>query len=282
MLQRGSNVSPIVIPPESINDFIRNHFGLRGECRNVIAACATGAYSIALAASWIEQGLCDVVLAGSAEPPPHPLMEAGFRNMGVLSDEAVMRPFDRRRSGFVFGAGAGICVLEAEDHFKRRSGQPQYAVLSGWGLGSDTHSAVAFNSNGQHIADVIGRALSRAKLLSTEVSYVHAHGTATRLNDWIETQALMKAFGPHAGQLMISATKASTGHMLGAAGSAGFIFTVLALKDQFIPPTATLEESDPECPLDYTPGRGHAAGFEHAMALSFGFGGAIGALVVSR
>jgi 3-oxoacyl-[acyl-carrier-protein] synthase II len=270
-----------VLPPESLQETLRDHFLIQGECRNIIAACATGAYALATAALWIESGLCDVVLAGSAEPWPHRLIETGFRNMGVLSDEEVMRPFDRHRSGFVFGAGAGICVLESEAHARGR-GREGIAHLSGWGLGSDSHSSVAFNSNGRHIADVIDRALKRAHLEASDISYVHAHGTATRLNDWIETQALMKAFGSQAPRLMISATKASTGHLLGAAGSVGFVLSLLALKNQFIPPTATLQEADPECPLDYTPGHGRPAPFHHALALSFGFGGPIGALLASR
>jgi 3-oxoacyl-[acyl-carrier-protein] synthase II len=269
------------LPPELINEFVVQHFGLRGESRNVIAACATGAYSIALGASWIEQGFCDVVLAGSIEPYPHPLIEAGFRKMGVMSHEGVTRPFDHRRSGFNLGEGAGMVVLESEAHARHR-GVKSYGRLTGWALGSDTHSAVAFNSNGAKIARVINRALKHGGLSAEAVRHVNAHGTATRLNDWIETQALLQAFGPHAKDLMISATKASTGHLLGASGSVEFIFTTLALRDQYIPPTATLEEADPECPLDYTPGKGHTASFDHALSLSFGFGGPIGALVVSR
>jgi len=318
-------------PPDALNDFVARQFGLKGERRNVIAACATGAYSIALAASWIEQGLCDVVLGGSVEPYPHPLIEAGFRQMGVISSDGTTRPFDQKRTGFTFGEGAGIIVLESAEHFRKRQkrtaadqngGQPgrqptrtaargsclekgyhspkfrsadspvdrlsgrlpfspPYAVLSGWAVGADAHSAVAFNSNGSRIASVIEKALSRGGISAGTVKHVNAHGTATRLNDWIETQALVKAFGPHAQSLMISATKSSTGHLLGAAGSVELIFTVLALGHQFVPPTAALETTDPECPLDYTPRRGHAAAFEHALSLSFGFGGPIGALVVS-
>lgn len=133
--------------PDVINDFVRQRFGLRGESRNVIAACATGVYSVAIAASWIEQGLCDLVLAGSVEPYPHPLVEAGFHQMGVMSSDGVTRPFDRRRSGFTFGEGAGILVLESEQHARNRGARPQ-AVLSGRALGSDSHSAFAFNSQG--------------------------------------------------------------------------------------------------------------------------------------
>ena len=129
---------------------------------------------------------------------------------------------------------------------------------------------------------MIDRALGRAHLNAHDIGHVNAHGTGTQLNDWIETQALLKAFGSHADQLMISATKASTGHLLGASGSVEFILTVMALSHQFIPPTATLETPDSECPLDYTPRVGHAATFDHALSLSFGFGGPIGALGVSR
>ncbi len=143
----------------------------------MIAACATGAYSIALAASWIEQGICDVVLAGSVEPYPHPLIEAGFRQMGVMSPETVTRPFDRDRSGFTFGEGAGVVVLESAEHASRR-GARALAHLSGWALGADSHSAVAFNSNGAKIAGVIDRALSRGGLsASSDIGHVNAHGT---------------------------------------------------------------------------------------------------------
>jgi 3-oxoacyl-[acyl-carrier-protein] synthase II len=268
-------------PPDAINDFVSEQFHLEGERRNVIAACATGAYSIALAASWIEQGICDVVLAGSVEPYPHALMEAGFRQMGVISLDGITRPFDRKRSGFTFGEGAGVVVLESESHAARRQARG-LAHLSGWALGSDSHSAVAFNSNGAKIAGVVDRALARGGLSARDIRHVNAHGTGTRLNDWIETQALIKAFGSHAKDLMISATKARTGHLLGASGSVEFILTALALTHQFIPPTATLETPDPECPLDYTPRQGHGASFDHALSLSFGFGGPIGALVVGR
>lgn len=270
-----------IVQPEVVNEVLRERLGVHGESRNVIAACATGAYSVVLGASWIEQGLCDVVISGSVEPPAHPLIEAGFRQMGVVSEESVMRPFDRRRSGFVLSHGAGAVVLESLAHARKREA-PILAWLSGWGWGADTHSAVAFNSNGARIADVITRALKRAALEPRAVRHLNAHGTATRLNDWIETQALIKAFGRHADRLMISATKSATGHLLGAAGSVELVLTVEALRRRFVPPTLHLDEPDPSCPLDYTPRRGHAADFDHAVSLSFGFGGPIGALIVSR
>ena len=270
-----------VLAPDLINDEVCEHFGITGERRNVVAACATGAYAAALGASWIEQGLCDVVLTGSVEPPAHPLIEAGFRRMGVVSSEKEMRPFDLNRSGFVLGSGAGVIVLESRQHAARR-GAPVLAELSGWGWGADTHSAVAFNSNGERIAQVIRQAFKRGGLSPEQIRHVNAHGTATRLNDWIETQALMKAFGDHAEQLMISGTKSSTGHLLGAAGSVELVLTVQALQHQFVPPTRHLEAQDTNCRLDYTPQQGHTATLDHALSLSFGFGGPIGALIVSR
>jgi 3-oxoacyl-[acyl-carrier-protein] synthase II len=273
--------APLLVQPDRLVNEIWSRVGGAGERRNVIAACATGPYAVALGAQWIEAGLCDVVIAGSVEAPIHPLYEAGFRQMGVVSREPRMRPFDRHRSGFIFNSGAGVVILESEAHAQKRGVTP-LARLSGWGLGSDPHSAVAFNSNGRHIADVIGRAIARAGLSPEDIQHVNAHGTATRLNDWIETQALLKAFGPHASALMISGTKSATGHLLGAAGSVELVLSVLALQNQFVPPTQQLDQPDPECPLDYTPRQGHAATIDHALSLSFGFGGPIGALVVSR
>lgn len=269
------------VAPDLVQRALRHQWKMRGEARNVIAACATGAYSIAVAASWIAEGLCDVVLAGSVEPAPHPLIEAGFRQMGVVSEEGIMRPFDKRRDGFCFGEGAGAIVLESLAHARARGKRP-LARLSGWAMGADAHSAVAFNSNGQRIAAVIQKALKRAALAPASVQHVNAHGTATRLNDWLETQALRHAFGSHAERLLISATKGSTGHLLGAAGSVEFVLTLLALQHQMAPPTAYLEEADPTCSLDYVPKIAREATLQHAISLSFGFGGPIGALVVSQ
>lgn len=271
-----------VVSADFVNRLTIQQFGLKGESRNVIAACATGAYSIATAASWIEQGLCDVAIAGSVEPAPHPLFLAGFQKMGVLSRENVMRPFDARRSGFVFGEGAAAIVLESEDHAFRRSAKP-LARLSGWALGSDSHGPVSFNSNGERIADVVRKALQKAQLKPTAVSHINAHGTGTSLNDRLETSAIHSVFGRHAREIAVSATKSSTGHLLGAAGSVEFAFTVQAIANQQVLPTLHWEERDPACDLDYvTEGVPRPWEIHHAMSLSFGFGGPIGVLAVSR
>ncbi len=268
--------------PHAVNDFVHDRFRLGGERRNVVAACATGAYSIAMAASWIEHGICEVAVAGSVESAPHPLMEAGFRKMGVVSEEEVMRPFDRRRSGFVFGEGAGAVVLESEPYALRRGARP-LARLTGWAMGADAHGPVSFNSKGARIAGVMSKTLAKARLAASSIQHINAHGTATALNDPLETQAIHTAFGPHAPELAVSATKSSTGHLLGAAGSVEFILTLLALRDQQVPPTRHWGESDPACDLDYVPGdKARAWPMIHAMSVSFGFGGPIAALVVSR
>ena len=270
-----------VVSPGLLTDAVQARYGLGGESRTIVAACATGAYAVALAADWITQGVCDAVVTGSVEPRPHPLMAAGFQRMGVVSPDPVMRPFDRDRAGFVFGEGAGAIVLESEAHAMARGARP-LAWLSGWARGADGHSAVAFNSGGARIADVVRKALGKARLAPRDIGHVNAHGTATRLNDALETQAIRRAFGDHAGALKISATKSTTGHLLGAAGSVEFILTVLALREQRVPPTAHLSVPDPACDLDYTPREAVAASFAHAASLSFGFGGPIGALVASR
>jgi 3-oxoacyl-[acyl-carrier-protein] synthase II len=267
--------------PDAIGSYIALRFSVTGPRRNVIAACATGAYAIALAASAVREGAVDVAIAGSVEPGLHPLMAAGFRQLGVLSRETVMRPFSKNRSGFVAGEGAGVLVLEAADHAYARGATP-LAELTGWAMGADGHSPVAFNSNGHRIANVIRLALQRGGLSADSVDHLNAHGTATTLNDRLETQAIEDAFGLHAAGLKISATKSSTGHLLGAAGAVEAGLTVLALQHQFVPPTRHLAQADPDCRLDYTRDVGRREAIRHAMSISFGFGGSIGALLFSR
>lgn len=270
-----------VVAGDALQSPLAKRFGWAGETRNVVAACATGPYAVALGAGWIEAGLCDIVIAGSVEPRPHDLYRAGFAQMGVLTADAVMRPFDRHRSGFVFGEGSAALVLESALSARARHA-PVRARLSGWACGADNHSPFAFNSGGEKIANVIHRAIARARLSARDIGYVNAHGTATRLNDALETQALKRVFGRQASQVAISATKSTTGHLLGAAGSLEAAITLESLTHQTIPPTSHWTTADPECDLDYTPNQARASRFDHALTVSFGFGGPIGALVISR
>lgn len=262
--------------PDALPTDLARALGLRGgPVRNVVAACATGVHSVILAMDWLREGLCDVALAGSAESSLHPLIMAGFENMGVLSNE--VRPFDRRRSGFVMGEGAGVFVIETLEHARNR-GAEIYGAVTGWAMGSDASHITRFNSDGRTMAMVLKRAWERGGLDPARVGYLNAHGTATRANDVLETKAIRHAFGSHAQSLSISSTKAATGHLLGAAGSVEFGFSLLALREQAVPPTLNLEDPDPECDLDYTPTLAKPRSMEAVMSLSFGFGGPIGAL----
>ncbi|MHB9155082.1 MAG: beta-ketoacyl-[acyl-carrier-protein] synthase family protein [Endomicrobiales bacterium] len=252
-------------------------FNLKGPARNITAACATGADSVIIGAQWIEQGLCDVVLAGAVESSMNPLYQAGFRQMGVLASGTV-RPFDRRREGFAMGEGAAIFVLERKDHAVLR-GASLYGEITGSAMASDTRGIVAFDPSGGSIAAAIQKALAR---MGRRVDYIHAHGTATRLNDAVETRAIKKVFGAAARDIAVSSTKAATGHLLGASGAAGFAFCLLALRDGIVPPTLNLDEPDAECDLDYTPHRPRFRKMESALSLSFGFGGQIGVVGVCK
>jgi 3-oxoacyl-(acyl-carrier-protein) synthase len=252
-------------------------FNFRGPMQNLAAACATGADSIILGADWIRQGVCDAVLAGSAETSLNELYVSGFRQMGVLSAKGV-RPFDRNRDGFAIGEGAGIVMLERADTAIMR-GAKIYGEVSGWDMSNDASGPVAFNSDGSSITGAIKRALKRAGLES--VDYINAHGTATYLNDIVETRAICGAFGTAASKIPVSSTKAATGHLLGACGAVEAAFCLLSMRDAAIPPTLNLQEPDPECGLDYVPGVARHKVISRAMSLSFGFGGQIGVIIFS-
>ncbi len=253
-------------------------FGLGGPLRNIVAACATGTNAIILGAQWIQQGICDAVIAGAAESSLAPLYMAGFRSLGVLGEKAV-KPFDRQREGFAMGEGAGIVILERRDSALLR-GAKVYGEVAGYAIANDFHHAVAFAPDGSSISSAIRRAMDKG---GTEaVDYINAHGTATLLNDVIETRGIRGALGKKARDVSISSTKAATGHLLGASGAVEASFALLALRDNVVPPTLNLQEPDPECDLDYTPGKPRFRPVNTAMSLSFGFGGQIGVITVTK
>ncbi len=250
---------------------------LKGPVENTVAACATGVASIAIGTGWIQQGICDAVLCGAAESSLHPLYVAGFSQMGVLAKNKVC-PFSAEREGFAIGEGAAALILERKDKAMLR-GAKIYCEIAGWNLSNSTTSALTFSKDGREISDTIKMALRMAGLES--VDYINAHGTGTRINDTIETIALKNALGAGAKNVPVSSTKAATGHLLGAAGAVEAAFAMLSIRDQVIPATLNLDVPDPECDLDYTPGRARNKTVRTAMSLSFGFGGQIGTLVVS-
>ncbi len=268
-----------VLPPETVPHAVACEFGAEGPVMNLSSACATGVQSVMAAAGWIREGRCDRALAGASESSLHPLYLAGFEKMGVLSETGRVRPFDRRRDGFVMGEGAGVFHLETLDAARRR-GAPIYGELTGWDFACDAHHAARFNSNGRRMADTLSRALRRSGLSPEDLDHVNAHGTATLLNDALETQALLSLFGGEKRPL-VSSTKGATGHLLGATGAVELAFCLLALRDGRVPPTLNLEEPETDR-LDFVPARSRAAAVRRAASLSFGFGGSLAAVVVEK
>lgn len=282
---------PSETPPTFLSNFLSSsasslvaeRLKSKGPISNVVSACATGTHSIMRATELIKEGQAEVMLAGSSEASITPLILAGFSRMGVLSkkEERTPSPFDKERDGFVIGEGAGVVVLETEEHALIR-GAHIYGEIVGYAWGADAHHMTHFSSSGDSIARAIKEALNRAGLFSSDLDYINAHGTATQQNDRVETLALKKALGRDLYSIPTSSTKSMTGHLLGAAGSVEFIACLLALERNFIPPTINYQHPDPDCDLDYTPNRAREREIECALSLSFGFGGHIGALIVKK
>ncbi|MBX6312018.1 MAG: beta-ketoacyl-[acyl-carrier-protein] synthase family protein [Isosphaeraceae bacterium] len=263
-------------------------YGLLGPCLAPIAACATGLVAALQGADLIRRGACDLALVGAVDASLEPLWLAAFRQMRVLAPlgwgddpTRAVRPWDRRRSGFLVGEGAAVLVLEHEDHARSRGALP-YAELAGGALGSDAHHLIDLNADPSGLAHVLHRALSAAGLSAAEIDHVNVHGTATRPNDPLECRALRLALGPHAERVSCSANKAQIGHLLGAAGAAELALTCLALRDGFVPPTLNLTDPDPACNLDGTPLVGRSREIRAALKVSIGFGGHLAAAVLRR
>jgi 3-oxoacyl-(acyl-carrier-protein) synthase len=250
--------------------------GARGKMLCPVAACASGAHAIALAAQLIEDDQCEVALCGALEAELAPLVLAGYRSLGALSTRGVMRPFDEARDGFVPAPGAACLILESESSARRR-GAKIWAHVSGWSLHCDATSQTAMEPSGETIGRAIENALQRANAQS--VDYVNAHGTATRQNDAIEARAISKALD--AG-VPVSSTKAVTGHLLGAAGAVEAALCILAMEQSFAPPNVNLENAGAECASLNLLKHGRELPIERALSLSYGFGGHIGVLLLEK
>jgi 3-oxoacyl-[acyl-carrier-protein] synthase II len=242
-----------------------------------VAACATGAHCIARGAQMIGWGQADWALCGAVEASLTPLVMAGYRQLGALSKSKVMRPFDKRRDGFVPSEGIGALVLESDEHARAR-GAKIHAYVTGYDMGADATSLTGMCPSGASIARAMERALKRAG--NPQIDYINAHGTATPLNDAIESRAIKSVFGTG---VPVSSTKPLTGHLLGAAGAVEAVICLQALREQWAPPTLNLEEPDDECDLDYIPvtptSCGRALPLKTVMSLNYGFGGHIGVLI---
>jgi 3-oxoacyl-[acyl-carrier-protein] synthase II len=234
----------------------------------------------------IRHGVVDAMLAGGAEMATSPVGLGGFAAARALSTrnddpEGASRPFDKDRDGFVLSDGAGVMVLEEYEHAAAR-GAPILAEVVGIGMNSDAYHMTAPSEDGAGAADCMRLAMADAGIGPEAIDYINAHGTSTPAGDIAETKGIKLAFGDHAYKLAVSSTKSMTGHMLGAAGGAEAIFSVLAIRDQVAPPTINYQTPDPECDLDYVPNEARQMRIEHALSNSFGFGGTNGTLIFKR
>lgn len=279
-------ISPFFVPSSIINMVSGNLSimkGLKGPNISIVSACTTGAHNIGDAARMIAYGDADVMIAGGAEMATSPLGVGGFAAARALSTrnddpEAASRPWDRDRDGFVLGDGAGVVVVEEYEHARKR-GARIYCELAGYGMSGDAHHMTQPSPSGEGPARCMNNALKDAGLNKEDVDYINAHGTSTPAGDLAETMAVKLAMGDHSRKVIVSSTKSMTGHLLGAAGGIEAIFSILALRDQVIPPTINLDNQDPECDLDYCANTARDSKLNVTLSNSFGFGGTNGTLL---
>jgi 3-oxoacyl-[acyl-carrier-protein] synthase II len=282
-------ISPFFVPGNIINMIAGNlsiMYGLKGPNLAIVTACTSATHSIGIAARTIAYGDADIMIAGGAEMATCPTGVGGFSSARALSTrnddpEAASRPWDRDRDGFVLSDGAGVLVLE-EYELARARGADIYAEIAGFGMSGDAYHMTQPSEGGQGAAQCMDAALADAGLNHGDVDYINAHGTSTPAGDIAETLAIKRSFGDQAGKVAISSTKSMTGHLLGAAGGVEALFSILALRDQVVPPTINLENPDPECDLDYVPNTAREMKVDVSMSNSFGFGGTNGTLIFRR
>jgi 3-oxoacyl-[acyl-carrier-protein] synthase II len=283
-------ISPFFVPSTIVN-MIAGHltimYGMRGPSISIATACTSGVHNIGHAARIIAYNDADVMLAGGAEKASTPLGVGGFGAARALSTrndnpQAASRPWDKDRDGFVLGDGAGMMVLEEYEHAKKR-GAKIYAEVVGFGMSSDAYHMTSPPENGAGAALAMENALLDAGVTPSQIGYINAHGTSTPAGDQAEAQAVKSVFGADAHRVLVSSTKSMTGHLLGAAGAIESIFTVLALRDQAVPPTINLDNPDEGCDLDFVPHKARqVSDMEFTLCNSFGFGGTNGSLIFRR
>jgi len=278
-------VSPFFVPASVINMISRNlsiRYGFKGPNIAVVTACTTGTHNIGFGARMIEYGDADVMVVGGAEHATSPITVAAFASMKALSTrndepEKASRPWDRDRDGFLLGEGAGVLVLEEYERAKAR-GAKIYCELVGFGMSGDAYHITSPSEDGQGAIASMENALADAGMSPDQVDYINAHGTSTPLGDVAETQAIKKVFGQDT-RVAVSSTKSMIGHLLGAAGSVEAIFTILAIRDQVLPPTINLDNPGEGCDLDYVPNTARKTKVRAGLSNSFGFGGTNGTLI---
>lgn len=280
LVEKGPGmISPMYIPMCISNMAAGNvtiDLKLKGESDCIVSACASATHSIGDAFIKIKYGLEDVIFAGGTEASITPSGIAGFSNVKALTQATDTNrasiPFDKERSGFVMGEGAGILVLEELEHAIKR-GANIYAEIVGYGATSDAYHITSPSPDGEGGARAMKKAMEFANVKPEEITYINAHGTSTHLNDSGETKAVKLAFGASSKKVMMSSTKSNTGHLLGAAGAIEAIVCVKAIQDNFVPPTINYKVPDEECDLDIVPNEGRNVEVKYAMSNSLGFGG---------
>lgn len=283
-------ISPFFIPGRLINlasGQISIRHGLRGPNHSVVTACSTGAHAIGDASRLIGLGDADVMVAGGTESPVCRLAIAGFAACRALSTgfndrpEAASRPYDRDRDGFVIGEGAGVVVLEERDHALAR-GAKIYGEVIGYGLSGDAFHITSPAEDGDGASRCMEMAIRRAKIDPDEIDYINAHGTSTQIGDEIELQAVERLLGNAAARTTMSSTKSATGHLLGAAGAVEAIFSLLAIRDNIVPPTLNLDNPSVMTPIDLVPHHAKSKQVDVVLSNSFGFGGTNASLIFRR
>ena len=275
-----------MIAPSGPASAVSSLLGTEGPLLSPVAACATGLMSLVRAAELIQLGMCDVVIAGSSDASLSPAIVASFRKLGVLSKrhdnpESAVRPFDKARDGFFVGEGAGVFVLESEDHARQRGATPYAEWLTG-GMVADTFAMTKLSDNPEALSWLIFDVLRRSELAPGDIDYLSLHGTATRMNDVCEMRAVNRSFGNARHQLAGSSIKGAIGHLLGAAGSVEFAAMILAMRDGVLPPTANLKNPENEFEINLVPNESQQRTVDHAMKLSLGFGGHLVAAAVRK
>lgn len=283
-----SRVNPLMVPIMISNMAAGNvaiQYGMKGKCINVVTACATGTHSIGEAMRSIQYGEVDVMLAGGTEAAITPIGIAGFSALTALcTNEDPKRasiPFDKDRSGFVMGEGAGVVVLESLEHAKAR-GAKILAEVVGYGATCDAYHITSPAEDGSGAARAMTDAIKDAGITPEDIDYVNAHGTSTHHNDLFETKAIKLALGDHAYDVKVSSTKSMIGHLIGAAGGVEFITCVKSIKEGYVHPTVGLENPGEGCDLDYVQGEGVNMEVNYAISNSLGFGGHNASLLVKR
>ena len=281
-------ISPFFIPAAIVNlaaGHVSIRYGAKGPNEATATACTTSAHAIGDAYKIIQRCDADVMIAGGSEAAITPMGVGGFAAMRALSTrndepEKASRPWDSQRDGFVIGEGAGILVLEDLD-FARNRGAKILSEIIGYGMSADAYHITQPAEEGEGGWRVMTTAIKDAKLTPADIDYVNAHGTSTPIGDLLETKAIKRTFGADT-KIPVSSTKSMTGHLLGGAGGLEAGITILALRDQILPPTINMDTPDPECDLDYVPNVARKAPLNVALSNSFGFGGTNGSLIFKR